>query len=113
VSGIPARFEIGFPLHEARGSGVVPGYHCWAEVYLKGIGWWPVDSSEASRHPERFDYYFGSHDENRVQLSVGRDIVFTPSQKGEPINYFIYPHVEVDGRPHSDVRTRFSFRDLP
>lgn len=26
---------------------------------------------------------------------------------------FIYPHVEVDGRPHSDVRMHFSFRDLP
>jgi transglutaminase-like putative cysteine protease len=39
--GIPARFAIGFPLPADRGAGQVSGYHCWAEFYLKGIGWVP------------------------------------------------------------------------
>src|SRR5204863_8044552 len=42
--GIPARFAIGFPLPAARGAGEIPGYHCWAEIYVKGRGWIPADS---------------------------------------------------------------------
>jgi transglutaminase-like putative cysteine protease len=45
--GIPARFAIGFPLPVARGAGHVSGYHCWADFYAKGIGWIPLDASEA------------------------------------------------------------------
>jgi hypothetical protein len=45
-AGIPARFAIGLPLPAARGSGEIPCYHCWAELYVDGRGWIPVDSSE-------------------------------------------------------------------
>src|SRR5262249_32670510 len=51
--GIPARFAIGFPLPAERGSGQISGYHCWAEVYLKGIGWVPIDASEAAKNPAK------------------------------------------------------------
>jgi hypothetical protein len=81
-------------------------------MYVKGIGWIPVDSSEASKNPAKFDYFFGAHDENRVQLSVGRDLALRPRQKGEPLNFFVYPYVEVDGCPHTAVDRRFAFRDL-
>jgi transglutaminase-like putative cysteine protease len=111
--GIPAKFAIGFPLPEQRGSGDIPGYHCWAEVYLRHLGWVPLDSSEASKHPEKIGYFFGAHDENRVQLSVGRDLTLNPIQAGEPLNYFVYPYVEVDGKPHSSVDKQFAFSDLP
>jgi len=50
-SNIPARFEIGFPLPEAKVEADIPGYHCWAEFYLQGTGWVPVDASEASKNP--------------------------------------------------------------
>jgi transglutaminase-like putative cysteine protease len=109
--GIPAKFAIGFPLPAQRGSGEIPGYHCWAEVYVRDIGWIPLDSSEASKHPEKFSYFFGAHDENRVQLSVGRDIKLNPTQAGEPLNYFVYPYVEVDGKPHTAVEKQFAFAD--
>jgi transglutaminase-like putative cysteine protease len=111
--GIPAKFAIGFPLPAQRGSGDVPGYHCWAEVYLRDIGWVPLDSSEASKHPEKTDYFFGAHDENRVQLSVGRDITLSPKQAGPPLNYFVYPYVEVDGKPYATVDKQFAFVDRP
>jgi transglutaminase-like putative cysteine protease len=112
ASGIPARFSIGFPLPAARGAGEVAGYHCWAEFYVNGFGWIPVDASEAAKHPEKREYYFGAHDENRVQMSTGRDIVLAPKQAGEPRNYFVYPYVEVDGKPFTDgVQKKFSFRD--
>ncbi len=110
--GIPARFAIGLPLPEERGSGEVPGYHCWAELYVDGRGWVPVDASEASRHPAKRDYFFGHHDENRLEFSRGRDLRLVPPQQGPPLNFFVYPYAEVDGRPHEDVDRIVHFRDL-
>lgn len=115
ASGIPARFEIGFPLAEERTAGTVGGYHCWAEFYIDGRGWIPVDSSEASRRPERHDYYFGSLDPHRVEFTKGRDLVLSPPQQGEPLNYFVYPYVEFDGKPLADknrVKLSFSYKNV-
>lgn len=110
--GIPARFSIGFPLPAERGEGRIAGYHCWAEFYLNGYGWVPVDASEAWKHPQKKDYFFGGHDENRVQFTTGRDLVLRPMQQGSPLNYFVYPYAEVDGQPIRDIDCEFSFRDL-
>jgi transglutaminase-like putative cysteine protease len=110
--GIPARFAIGFPLPAERGAGKIAGYHCWAEFYAKGIGWIPVDASEAAKNPAKREYFFGAHDENRVELSKGRDVVLTPKQQGDPLNYFVYPYVEIDGKPYANLETGYSYRDL-
>lgn len=110
--GIPARFAIGFPLPPERGAGQISGYHCWAEVYLKGIGWVPIDASEAAKNPEKREYFFGAHDENRVEFSIGRDLNLNPKQAGEALNYFVYPYVEVDGQAFTSVEKNFSFRDV-
>jgi len=110
--GIPARFEIGFPLPADKHSGEVAGYHCWSDFYVKGKGWIPVDISEAWKHPEKRDYFFGSHDVNRVQFSMGRDLQLAPAQDGKPLNYFVYPYVEVDGAEYSNVSTALSFSDV-
>lgn len=112
ASGIPARFEIGFPLPEGKTEGEIPGYHCWAEFYLSGIGWVPVDASEAWKNPAKHYYFFGAHDVNRVFFTYGRDIHLSSDQKGDPLNYFIYPYAEVNGQPVKDLQTHFSFRDL-
>ncbi|HEY6339169.1 MAG TPA: transglutaminase-like domain-containing protein [Candidatus Sulfotelmatobacter sp.] len=109
--GIPARFEIGFPLPPDKHSGEIAGYHCWADFYIDGKGWIPVDISEAWKHPEKRDYFFGSHDANRVQFSMGRDLQLNPSQQGKPRNYFVYPYVEVDGQEYPNVSLAFSFAD--
>jgi transglutaminase-like putative cysteine protease len=110
--GIPARFAIGFPLPSERGAGKIAGYHCWAEFYAKGIGWVPVDASEAAKNPAKREYFFGAHDENRVELSRGRDVALTPKQQGEPLNYFVYPYAEVDGKAYANIETGYSYRDL-
>src|SRR5436190_1115081 len=60
--GIPARFEIGFPLPRDRKSGEISGYHCWAQFWIDGLGWVPIDASEAWKDPVRRDYFFGAHD---------------------------------------------------
>lgn len=109
--GIPARFEIGFPIPADKHSGEIPGYHCWAEFFEPSHGWIPIDISEAWKHPEKKDYYFGAHDANRVQFSAGRDIELSPKQEGPPLNYFVYPYVEVDGKEYPDVSNGFSFSD--
>jgi transglutaminase-like putative cysteine protease len=109
--GIPAKFAIGFPIPEKRGEGEIAGYHCWAEFYVKGLGWVPVDASEASKDPAKKEYFFGGHDENRVQLTIGRDIVLNPPQAGEPLNFFIYPYAEVDGNSLV-VQKKFSYKDI-
>jgi transglutaminase-like putative cysteine protease len=111
--GIPARFEIGFPLPPDKHSAEIAGYHCWSDFYIEGKGWIPVDISEAWKHPEKRYYFFGSHDVNRVQFSMGRDLRLNPSQAGKPLNYFVYPYVEVDGQEYSNVSLAFSFADTP
>jgi transglutaminase-like putative cysteine protease len=110
AAGIPARFEIGFPLPADQHAGTIPGYHCWAQFYIDRYGWIPVDASEAWKHPGKKDYFFGAHDDNRLQFSVGRDIRLDPPQQGEPLNYFIYPYAELDGKPLS-LESKFSFQD--
>jgi len=110
--GIPAKFAIGLPVPEDRGQGEIGGYHCWAEFWLDGYGWVPVDTSEARKNPAKREYFFGAHDENRVELSEGRDLVLAPEQSGEPLNFFVYPYVEVDGEPWTKVSQTFTYRDL-
>ena len=110
--GIPARFAIGFPLPADRGAGQVSGYHCWAEFYAQGIGWVPVDASEAAKDPSKREYFFGAHDENRIEFTIGRDLILQPQQRGEPLNYFVYPYAEVDGKAFSSVDRSFAYHDL-
>lgn len=109
--GLPARFLIGFPLPEDRHRGSIPGYHCWAEVYVEGEGWIPLDASEAHKRPERRDFYFGSLDPHRVHFTTGRDLEL-PGMRGEPLNYVVYPYLEADGKPISPAGVEVSFRNL-
>jgi hypothetical protein len=114
--GIPARFAMGFSVPEQRGAGEIAGYHCWAEIYVKGE-WVPVDSSEAAKALASGDvakknYFYGHHDENRLEFSRGRHIVLNPAQKGEPLNFFVYPYAEVDGKKHDGVDRKFGYADV-
>ncbi len=111
--GLPARFEIGFMLPPEQGQGKIGGYHCWAFFHTKQHGWVPVDISEADKHPELKPYYFGNLTADRLTMSVGRDLVLVPRQAGPPLNYFIYPYVEIDGTPlaRDQVELAFGYRD--
>jgi len=110
--GIPARFEIGFPLPPDKHSAEIAGYHCWAEFFEPEHGWIPVDISEAWKHEEKRDYFFGAHDANRVQFTLGRDLELSPKQEGAPLNYFVYPYVELAGKEYPNVSFAFSFADV-
>jgi transglutaminase-like putative cysteine protease len=113
ASRIPSRFVIGFPVPEGVTAGEIPGYHCWAEFYVEGMGWLPVDASEASKHREKWNDLFGGLDAHRVQFTVGRDIrVASMGDQAEPLNYFIYPQVWIDGKPHAEIQRHVRFAEL-
>ena len=115
---IPAKFEMGFPLPPERGSGEIPGYHCWAKFKPEGRGWIPVDISEANKvrgkNPQMVEYYFGNLTEDRVTFTIGRDLMLVPRQDGPPLNFFVYPYVEVAGKPYppDKVERKFAFQDV-
>lgn len=109
--GIPARFIMGLPLPTDRSSGEIAGYHCWAEFFLPDYGWVPIDASESRRHPEQRAALFGGLDANRVEFTLGRDIVL-PKASSKHHNFIIYPYVEVDGQEFAGVERSITFKDL-
>jgi len=118
TNGIPARFSMGMPVPTDKKEGEIAGYHCWAEFFVDGRGWVPVDISEASKAvaktPEMADYFFGGLNADRVEFSLGRDVPLVPKQAGAPLNFFIYPYCEIDGKEAAKdaVARKFSFKDL-
>lgn len=113
AEGIPVRFSIGFPLKPDK-EGSVPGYHCWAEFWAPGQGWIPVDASDAAKtkEPSKRTYLFGNLDPDRYDITRGRDLTLSPPQKDGPLNFFIYPYVEVDGKTFAETKIRLDYRDL-
>ena len=107
---IPSKFEIGFPIPKGT-SGVVGGYHCWAKFLADGK-WLPVDISEADKHPELKDYYFGNLSVDRVMFSVGRDLELVPANEAGPVNYLVYPYAEIDGEQHRAFTKAFRFENV-
>ena len=111
ANNIPAKFVIGIPLKN-KDQGEYDSYHCWAEFYDEQLGWIPVDVSEAWKDKSRYEYYFGTIGENRLEFSQGRDIVLEPKQAGEPLNYFFYPYAEVDGQIHKGIGVLFKYQNV-
>lgn len=112
--GIPARFEIGFPVPESRSDGEIAGYHCWVQFYLPEVGWFPIDASEAYKHPERRAYFYGAHPGDRIHMTTGRDLELRDGHERTPLNYFVYPHVELDGAEwRGSIQTSFRYEGAP
>jgi len=107
AAGIPARSEIGFSFPGQQKLGSILGYHSWAEFYVNGLGWIPLDAAEEQQDGSRF----GAIDANRVMFSMGRDIPVTPLPQAGPPDYLVYPYVEVDGKTYSDYPIDVFFRE--
>jgi len=110
AAGIPAKFVIGASIPKDKEEGEIKSYHCWAQFYDETSGWVPVDISEAWKHKEMRDYYFGSLGDDRLEFTEGRDIVLEPTQNEEPLNYFVFPYVEADGKVFTNVDASFHFK---
>ena len=69
------------------------------------------DASEAAKHPQLRETLYGSQPADRIHFTTGRDLVVSEGSAGQPLNYFIYPYVEIDGEPWGGrVPTRFAYR---
>jgi transglutaminase-like putative cysteine protease len=107
---IPARFAIGATIPADKNEGKIDGYHCWAE-FLADDQWVPVDISEAWKNPKLADYYFGHNPANRLELTKGRDLVVDPEPDSGPINFLVYPLLEMNGEDMKP-ETTFEFRRI-
>lgn len=112
ASGIPARFQMGIPLPKEVSGEPSGYYHCWAEFYIDGRGWFPVDISEAWKDPKKSDYFFGNLDADRLLLSTGREIRLSPAQNGSPLNYFSRPYIEIDGKAFDGYLLKRSYKNI-
>ena len=65
----------------------------------------------SDKHPEMKDYYFGSLTADRVAFTRGRDLQLTPPQQAGPVNFFVYPYVEVEGKQHKSFAKKFAYKD--
>ena len=103
----PARFHMGFPIPDGE-EGKVKGYHCWADYYVDGEGWYPIDISEADKDPSKIEYFFGTIDESRVEMMVGRDFDLEGYERN-PLNLFIYPVLEIDDKESKKYKKSFNY----
>jgi transglutaminase-like putative cysteine protease len=129
AAGIPSRIVYGsFFKPDLDGVDADQSYHCWATFYAPGLGWVPHDVAVADMYagemvattdnetlmrrttadgrfgadPAKVEYYFGNLDERRIVWSIGRDVILSPKQDGEPVNAMAKAYVEVDGTVHPE-----------
>ena len=94
--GTPSRFHMGFPIPDGE-YGKVGGYLCLADYYVENEGWYRFDISEADKDPSKIEYFFGTVDESRVEMMVGRDFSLEGLEE-KVVNLFIYPLLEIDDK---------------
>ena len=91
--------------------GEIKGYHCWVLAFPEGYTY-GIDASEAAKHPEKKEYFFGHLDDRRIGITRGRDILLSPPQHGERLNYIYKAYEEVDLEPSNGVETYYFVREL-
>ncbi len=111
AAGVPAREIFGLRLGKQPQVDITKWQHCWAEFFLPGYGWVPVDPADVRKmmlkHKLKLDdpeteryrqYFWGAWDPYRVKIAVGRDLILNPPQSGGPLNTFGYPYAEIGGK---------------
>ncbi len=96
--------------------GKITSYHCWVLFRDPQRGWVPLDAADGRRwldagNTTNKDYDFGNLFVTRsaVMMSRGRNLTLTPPQNAGPLNNFIYPYAEADGKPVT-MKTEIRYR---
>ena len=110
AAGVPAREVFGLRLGKKDEEDMTSGHHCWSEFYVPGYGWVPADAADVRKimlvdkldlkgAQDKIGYYFGGVEQYRIALARGgRGYYLNPSQNDGPLNYFMYPYAEVNGK---------------
>ncbi len=111
AAGVPAKEVFGIRLGKKETEDITTWQHCWAEFFLPGYGWVPVDPADvrkmmlvhklelSDRKTQGYrEYFWGAWDAYRVKLADGRDLQLNPRQAGQPLNTFGYPYAEIGGK---------------
>ncbi len=111
AAGVPAREIFGIRQGKKDGQDISSWQHCWAEFYLPGYDWVPVDPADVlkkmlkekltlsdTKTKQYQDYFWGGWDQYRVKLAMGRDLQLNPPQHGPALNTFGYPFAQVGER---------------
>ena len=111
AAGVPAREVFGIRQGKKAEQDITNWQHCWAEFYLPGYDWVPVDPADVRKMMLKQDlklgdaktkhyreYFWGGWDQYRVKLAMGRDLVLNPAQHGETVNTFGYPYAQIGGK---------------
>ena len=127
AAGVPAREVFGIRVAPSRqfaslglkSSDASKAQHCRAEFYLAGAGWIPVDPADVRKvvleeelpldDPKIValrDRLFGSWEMNWVGFNHARDFRLHSASSSGPLNFFMYPHAEVDGVPRDSLQPK-------
>ncbi len=111
AAGVPSREIFGIRQGKVAEQDITTWQHCWAEFYLPGYGWVPVDPGDVrkmmlkeklqladAKAAEYSKYFWGGIDPFRVRFGTGRDLVLNPAQQGGAVNYLMYPYAQVGGQ---------------
>jgi transglutaminase-like putative cysteine protease len=109
AAGIPARIQEGFSLPQGQTEGIISRGHGWAEFYANGVGWIPVDLSQASQESDHRDDFFGAIDARRVMITMGHGSSSVTGAKQQSSESAVYPQVQVDGKNSPDYSLELFF----
>jgi transglutaminase-like putative cysteine protease len=111
AAGVPAREIFGIRQGKKGVQDITTWQHCWAEFYLPGYDWMPVDPADVRKMMLKEnltlgdektkgyqDYFWGGWDQYRVKLAMGRDLLLNPPQHGATLNTFGYPYAQIGSR---------------
>jgi len=126
--GVPAREVFGIRQGKKAEQDITKWQHCWAEFYLPGYDWVPVDPADVrkmmlkeklklgdTKTKHYREYFWGAWDQYRAKLAVGRDLHLNPLQHGAALNTFGYPYAQIgsktlDWLDPENFKYKFTFR---
>jgi transglutaminase-like putative cysteine protease len=111
AAGVPAREILGIRQGKKPVQDISKWQHCWAEFYLPGYGWVPVDPADVRKMMLKENLtladekttawrhsFWGGIDAYRIKLGQGRDLVLNPPHSGAPVNYLMYPFAQIGAK---------------